>query len=326
MDANYQVMPELGAAERAALKASIKAEGVKVPVEYDENGAILDGYHRVAICQELGVTEWPRVIRAGMSVEQKVDYAYALNMQRRHMNVEQKRSAIEGYLRRYPHKSDRQVATAIGVDHKTVATVRAGLSTTGEIPQLDVRTGADGKARRQPRCRVRSGSRAQRRMEDIGRHAHPDLHEAVKAGKIPLREAEHYVELSKAAQKRLAAEEDAIRRQKIAVESATRSRAQRSTELQRQSVVHEQEDLMLMFTNSLQRLANALAMNFGLRTADEIASALQKQFDPNDPPLVRQFEALMPLIESIIALAGCCRASPTRVAGAGAVTVERAVQ
>ena len=40
------------------------------------------------------------------------------------------------------------MAAGLGVDHKTVATVRAGLEATGEIPQLDARKGRDGRERR----------------------------------------------------------------------------------------------------------------------------------------------------------------------------------
>lgn len=43
--------------------------------------------------------------------------------------------------------SDRQIARALGVDHKTVSSQREELQGTGEIPQLDRTMGADGKER-----------------------------------------------------------------------------------------------------------------------------------------------------------------------------------
>jgi hypothetical protein len=46
----YQVMPELSAEERAALKEAIRRDnGIMVPVVQDEDGNILDGYHRVEL-------------------------------------------------------------------------------------------------------------------------------------------------------------------------------------------------------------------------------------------------------------------------------------
>lgn len=52
---NYQVMPELTPEEYNELKNDIQERGVMVPIEFDEAGNILDGYHRFKICQELGI-------------------------------------------------------------------------------------------------------------------------------------------------------------------------------------------------------------------------------------------------------------------------------
>ncbi len=61
----YQLLPPLSAEDYAALEASIIEHGVLVPVEYDEGGNILDGHHRVAICESLGLVDWPRFVRKG---------------------------------------------------------------------------------------------------------------------------------------------------------------------------------------------------------------------------------------------------------------------
>jgi len=86
----YQLLPALTAVEYAALKADIAARGVQVPVEYDEDGNILDGHHRVLACQELGLTDWPRIMRMGMSEQQKMQHVIALNLDRRHLNESQR--------------------------------------------------------------------------------------------------------------------------------------------------------------------------------------------------------------------------------------------
>lgn len=64
-----QLLPELSQDEYEALKADIARRGVQVPVEYDEEGNILDGHHRVQACQELGIKDWPSIVRSGMTVE-----------------------------------------------------------------------------------------------------------------------------------------------------------------------------------------------------------------------------------------------------------------
>lgn len=145
MTANYQVMPALSAAEFAELKASIAERGVLVPVEYDEAGAILDGYHRVQACQELGIKDWPSIVRVGMDEAEKRAHARRLNLVRRHLNQEQKRALIAEQIRDTPERSARQIASALGVDHHTVSAQKASMESAGEIPQLTTCLGADGK-------------------------------------------------------------------------------------------------------------------------------------------------------------------------------------
>lgn len=138
-------MPPLSADEYAELKSDIEARGVLVPVEYDEHGEVLDGHHRVQICKELGITEWPRVVRLGLSEAGKLTHARQLNLARRHLDREQKRALIAQQLRDTPQQTSRQIARDLGCDHKTVETVREQMEESGEIPhfseRIDPRTG-----------------------------------------------------------------------------------------------------------------------------------------------------------------------------------------
>lgn len=143
----FQVMPPLSLDEYAELKTDIAARGVMVPIEYDESGNILDGHHRVKACQELGIKDWPSVIRLGMDEAAKRTHARKLNMARRHLNQEQRRGLIQAELKDRPQVSDRQIAKALGVSDKTVGTARKELVATAEIPQLKTSIGADGKER-----------------------------------------------------------------------------------------------------------------------------------------------------------------------------------
>lgn len=138
-------MPPLSSDEYEELKADIQARGVLVPVEYDEHGSILDGHHRVQICEELGITEWPRVVRLGLSEAGKLTHARQLNLARRHLDRQQKRELIAQQLRETPQLSNRQIARDLGCDDKTVATVREEMVSGAEIPHLETRVGSDGK-------------------------------------------------------------------------------------------------------------------------------------------------------------------------------------
>lgn len=146
--APYQVMPPLSADEYEALKADIAQRGVQVPVEYDETGHVLDGHHRIAICAELGIENWPRLVRYGLTDEEKRRHARRLNLDRRHLDQAQKRELIAAELLESPVASDRALGAALGVDHKTVGAVREHMQSTGEIPQLEVREGRDKRVRR----------------------------------------------------------------------------------------------------------------------------------------------------------------------------------
>ncbi len=167
--ASYQVMPDLSDADFAALKADIDRCGVLVPVEYDEDGNILDGHHRVRACRELGIDSWPRFIRKGLSDDEKRTHARQLNIARRHLNQEQKRDLTADQLRETPALSDRAIGSALGVDGKTVRSVRTSLEATAEIPQLEKTVGADGRARRKPIPTRHEDDSPSGQIEAIGR-------------------------------------------------------------------------------------------------------------------------------------------------------------
>ena len=143
----YQVMPPLTAEEYNELRDDIAKRGVMVPIEYDEHGNVLDGHHRLQICEELGITDFPKVIRTGMTESEKRTHARKLNMARRQLNQEQRRELIREQLRETPELSDRQIAKAIGVSDKTVGSQRRDMESTAEIPQFETSIGADGKER-----------------------------------------------------------------------------------------------------------------------------------------------------------------------------------
>ncbi|MDL2254337.1 ParB N-terminal domain-containing protein [Ruminococcaceae bacterium OttesenSCG-928-I18] len=147
----YQVMPDLSPEEYEELKADIAARGVMVPIEFDEQGNVLDGHHRLKICADLGLKDYPKVIRAGMTEDDKRLHARKLNCARRHLNAEQKRELIRQQLSETPEKSDRQIAAGLGVSHPTVGAVRNEMVEAGNVEKFT--TSIDTMGREQPRQR-----------------------------------------------------------------------------------------------------------------------------------------------------------------------------
>ena len=142
------LLPPLGNTELEALRSDIaRRRCVLVAVVIDDARNVIDGANRVRIAAELGITEVPVEIRAGLTEAEKRELAEDLNLHRRHLTRQQIRDFIATRLARAPEQSNNAVATRLGVDDKTVASVRRQLETTSEIPKLDKTIGADGKAR-----------------------------------------------------------------------------------------------------------------------------------------------------------------------------------
>jgi hypothetical protein len=108
----------------------------------------------VRICEELGLTEWPRIVRAFATGADKHTHARRLNLAWRHLTQEQRRKLIEDELRDRPERSNRQIAAGLGVDDATVGDARRRLEATAGIPQLRKTVGADGKARPAQRPKI----------------------------------------------------------------------------------------------------------------------------------------------------------------------------
>ena len=139
------LLPDLTEDEYEALKADIAERGVQVPVERDETGAVLDGHHRIRACEELGITEYPTIIRTGMTDDEKRQHVLALNLDRRHLTGEQ-RKELTAKLRALG-MSLRAIAKAENVGVATVhRDINSGVPNgTPDAEPFSKVTGADGK-------------------------------------------------------------------------------------------------------------------------------------------------------------------------------------
>lgn len=115
-----------------------------VPVEYDREGEVIDGHHRIKVCQELGITDWPRIVRDYADDAAKRTQARKLNIARRHLDAKAKRALIADELKDRPQFSNRAIGADLGVSHHTVDDVREKLEQGGQIAHQSEVIGRDG--------------------------------------------------------------------------------------------------------------------------------------------------------------------------------------
>ena len=105
-------LPPLSAEDYEGLRASIAVSGVVVPIVLWPKGKItyiVDGSHRKKIADELGY-ECPEIVRDDLTEEEARIMARALNLARRQLDREQKRSVIADQLQETPERSARWIA------------------------------------------------------------------------------------------------------------------------------------------------------------------------------------------------------------------------
>jgi N6-adenosine-specific RNA methylase IME4/ParB-like chromosome segregation protein Spo0J len=141
---NFQVMPPLSESDYKALKEDIAERGVMIPIEYDEDGNVLDGHHRIKICGELGIEDWPRFIRKGLSDSEKKIHAQQLNLARRQL-TRQQREELWADMRRNG-MSYRQIADVDGTVNAT--TIMRATVANATVEQPEMVKGKDGKSRK----------------------------------------------------------------------------------------------------------------------------------------------------------------------------------
>ena len=73
--------------------------------------------------------------------------ALSMNLDRRHLNREQKRALVAESVKADPQMADNVHAKRTGSSDKTVTSIREELEATSEIPKFDKTIGADGKER-----------------------------------------------------------------------------------------------------------------------------------------------------------------------------------
>src|SRR5215471_14376758 len=172
----YQVFEPLSAEAYAALKLDIVKNGIRVPVEVDEAGHILDGHNRAAIAEELG-TECPKVARKFKTEAEKIEYAVKANLLRRHIGPLQWARAflrlmevrgMHRYARHNRHtptaESSSALAQEVGVNERTAQKRLKLLDDLAAYPDLMQRVDAGeltaNAARREKQKRASKAQKA----------------------------------------------------------------------------------------------------------------------------------------------------------------------
>jgi hypothetical protein len=139
--------PWMEGEEFKALVEDIRTNGLLESIVMFEQ-KILDGRNRWRAARLAGYTfKETDFVELPKGVDPTL-YVISKNIRRRHISPEERRKIIVKLLKLNPEASDRQIGIVTGVDHKTVGAVRAETEATGEIPQLEKRTGRDGKKRK----------------------------------------------------------------------------------------------------------------------------------------------------------------------------------
>jgi ParB-like chromosome segregation protein Spo0J len=142
----YQLLPPLTDDEYAALREDIEANGIRVPVDVDEAGQVLDGHHRQRIAAEMGIDCPVRVI-TGLTEDDKRAHAVAVNVHRRALTVSQRRELVQAELERDPSRSDRAIGRLCGVDGKTVAAMRTPVRNSAPVEEFTPEMVAEARRR-----------------------------------------------------------------------------------------------------------------------------------------------------------------------------------
>jgi ParB-like chromosome segregation protein Spo0J len=139
--------PLMEGAEFDELVADIKKNGLLKPIAVFD-GKILDGRNRYRACIAAGVHLVTDDIDGW--IDDPAAYVISANIHRRHLTPEQKRDLLVELVKASPEKSDRTLAKEAGTTHPTIAKARKQAEATGKALPVEKRTGADGKARKQP--------------------------------------------------------------------------------------------------------------------------------------------------------------------------------
>lgn len=128
-----------------ALEAVADAWPPLVVVQRDRSTILVDGYHRYAAAQNLGLSTVAVEVRELPEDGDLKGLAFSLNAAHgRPLTLQDRRNRATDLLRLHPDWADREIGRRCGLAQPTVAKLRTDLESTAQIEQTDVRVGRGG--------------------------------------------------------------------------------------------------------------------------------------------------------------------------------------
>lgn len=125
----------------------------------DDQFVLIAGHHRLAAAKHLKLEQLACRVEPMPSDGDLHALAFALNKEHgKPLTLGERKAEAKQLLRADASRSDRDLAGRCGLSDKTVATLRHTLESTAKIPQLNARTGVDGKTRRSPAATTTKGA------------------------------------------------------------------------------------------------------------------------------------------------------------------------
>lgn len=159
--------PMMTEAERDALAADIKANGLRMPIVLDHQGTmVVDGRNRREACRRAGITPRTRCLRRD---EDPLQFILSFNVRRRHLD-ESQRGMVAARIANLPQGARTDLASIEAKSQDWISQVEA--------------------------ARLLNVGRATvQRAKGVVENGAPELVEAVDSGKIKLNEAERIAKL-----------------------------------------------------------------------------------------------------------------------------------
>ncbi len=128
-----------------ALEAVADAWPPLTVVQHNRALVLVDGFHRYAAAQNIGLTTVPAEIREMPEDGDLKGLAFILNAAHgRPLTLQDRRARAGDLLRLHPDWADREIGRRCGLAQPTVARLRGELESTAQIEQTDVRVGHGG--------------------------------------------------------------------------------------------------------------------------------------------------------------------------------------
>lgn len=145
---NPELQPRVGGLDPSHVQTLQDVADSWPPLVVIQQGSqylLIDGFHRFAAAQNLGLPTVPVSIIDSPTDGDLVALAFRLNAAHgRPLTLDDRRAFAARLLRQYPEWADREIGRRCGLASNTVGSLRERLEATAQIEQTDTRVGRGG--------------------------------------------------------------------------------------------------------------------------------------------------------------------------------------